>query len=96
MLISALAAYRQKHELTLEAFGARLRHPKPAQTVLRWERGERIPDRQGMADIHELTGGAVRPEHFYDLPGRQEPPPLDPARDAGIGERLEAAARKTA
>jgi hypothetical protein len=64
----SLRSYLKDSGETLAAFGARLRHPKPPATVHRWATGENIPDREGMADIVEATGGAVRPDDFYQLP----------------------------
>lgn len=37
-------------------------------TVARYEAGARIPGPTVMIDIYTLTGGAVQPNDFYDLP----------------------------
>ena len=58
-------------------------------TVWRWRNGIKIPRRQEMVRIFEATGGSVRPDDFFDLPGcgGRTPPPKPP-----VGPR---AARKT-
>lgn len=36
--------------------------------VSRYANGKRIPTKEIMQKIYEVTGGHVRPDHFYDLP----------------------------
>ena len=58
--------WRKRADLTVDAFadavGVRPR------TVLRWQAGAMKPSRASMQRIYEVTGGAVRPNDFYDLP----------------------------
>lgn len=37
-------------------------------TVCRYINGHRIPSKEIMQKIYAVTGGHVRPDHFYDLP----------------------------
>lgn len=40
------------------------------QTLSRWERGVLVPSPRRMREIHLLTGGWVRPDHFIIPPVR--------------------------
>lgn len=37
-------------------------------SLSRYIKGKRIPSKKIMQKIYEVTGGHVRPDHFYDLP----------------------------
>jgi len=39
-----------------------------SSTVVRWENGERDPDAVGKRKIFLMSGGAVSPDDFYDVP----------------------------
>ena len=58
-----LRKYRLKKGLTVEQLAQRLGVAKSA--VSRWENGVMIPRPATMRLVMEVTGGAVRPEHFY-------------------------------
>lgn len=38
------------------------------KTWHQWEAGDAIPKREAMSSLYLLTGGAVQPNDFYDLP----------------------------
>lgn len=61
-----LAAYMELNGLNAEAFAA-LIDRKPI-TVARYLNGTRIPRKAEMGRIHTVTGGAVQPNDFYELP----------------------------
>lgn len=62
-----LSAYLQDHEISPAEFAAKI-GAESRMTVTRYAKGDRIPTREMMEKIFEVTGGAVRPDDFYDLP----------------------------
>jgi transcriptional regulator with XRE-family HTH domain len=74
-----LREWRNQSELSRRELAEKLR--TDAATIYRWElsRGQpdkRIPTSGFMGRIYQLTGGAVAPNDFYDLPpiGQMELP----------------------
>lgn len=59
-----LVDYLAQENITAAEFGRRINRGRSA--VLRWVKGERIPDREGMALIFKETAGAVRADDFFD------------------------------
>jgi transcriptional regulator with XRE-family HTH domain len=72
-----------KEGLSPTEFARRLK--KPQATVARYVNGDRVPERETMANIARETGGGVMPNDFYDIA-----PPLADDRQAAQLERQEA------
>lgn len=66
-----LISYLEQSEISYARF-AEMIGASNGKVVHRYARGEQIPSRDFMARIVEVTGGAVTPNDFYDLPGSGE------------------------
>lgn len=70
-----LDGYLKRKGLSSEAFAAQLSAHLCSKvsrvTVSQYRNGARIPRREQMIAIYELTGGEVDPNSFYDLPPMQ-------------------------
>jgi hypothetical protein len=64
-----LAQWLGDHELSFAEFGRRL--GVTTSEARRFALGERIPRRPTMQRVFLVTGGAVTPNDFYDLPSRE-------------------------
>lgn len=78
-----LREWREESDWTLDGLATAL--GTVTSTIFRWELDaghpdKRIPTRGFMLKIYQMSGGAVQPNDFYDLPpiGQRELP-LDPA-----------------
>lgn len=61
-----LRAWLEKEEMGLEAFGAKV--GASAEAVRLWINGRRLPNRQSMLKIYEVTGREVEANDFYQRP----------------------------
>lgn len=66
-----LRTYRDQQGLTQDELGALI--GVSGVTVSRYEVGARIPGKAEMLRIVEVTGHAVTPNDFYDLPTAAQP-----------------------
>lgn len=66
-----LTLYRKTHDLTLEAFGARIGATKGM--VSKWESGRATPRRHFLALIESATGGEVTAIDFFSGVARPQP-----------------------
>lgn len=67
-----LRSWRRAQALSVQDAAARV--PVSRQTWHSWERGGSIPPDQLMRRVFEITGGAMQPNDFYDLPHLPHPP----------------------
>lgn len=63
-----LAEWRRENRLTQAEVGTRL--GVSSLLVSQWETGRRRPGESNLQAIADLTGSAVLPNDFYDLPSR--------------------------
>lgn len=59
-----LKTYLEKHEISQEEFGKRLRKPVSQGAVWQWVEGKTTPTTESMRHIHEATGGEVGPHDW--------------------------------
>ena len=62
-----LKSYRTEKNITLADLAAKVGVSEVAMS--RYERGERIPRRDVMSKIEQVTDGAVQPNDFFDTHG---------------------------
>lgn len=72
-----------KEGISPTEFARRLK--KPQATIARYVNGDRVPERETMADIAKETGGEVMPNDFYDIapPLAGEAPALEGQETVG-------------
>jgi DNA-binding transcriptional regulator YiaG len=58
-----LKTYLSDKEMSVADFAKSIGHSEAA--VKKWLRGERIPRREALAKIREITGGSVLPADFF-------------------------------
>lgn len=62
-----LKTYLELRKISPAAFGEMVGASEPG--VVKWMRGERVPRRETMRKIMDVTDGAVGPSDFLDGPG---------------------------
>ncbi len=67
-----IGEYRKQEGLTLQGMGLKIGVTEGSMS--RYENGERIPTREILQRIREVTDGAVQPNDFYDSPSNDNPP----------------------
>jgi transcriptional regulator with XRE-family HTH domain len=75
-IVPELRQWRTDRGLTFEEAAALVvvdGVPVQKSTWHAWESARRVPAPAYMTALYELTGGAVRPEHFYHLPAIETP-----------------------
>lgn len=79
-----LKAYLEKHEVSQEEFGKRLRKPVSQGAVWQWCEGKTTPTTESMRDIFAATDGEVTPHDWLPavFPKGFEFPPEKPVRKA--------------
>jgi transcriptional regulator with XRE-family HTH domain len=63
-----LTDYRKSRGMTVAALARDL--GKPHETIRRWENGDAVPRKREVERIFAWSGGEVRPEDWYELPGK--------------------------
>ena len=65
-----LVTYLHESKLSAAKFGREIGVAR--STVIRYLLGERVPNKEAMARIYQVTRGQVRPDDFYELPHLEE------------------------